>query len=174
MDIKYPLIGSITGLIVYTLFNAFLRDAKNACPENQLVYGRGIRITSVGAFIAAAFIGNEALQASPEQRVLAYIIATLLLGGSLCFMLETFLTRLTYDSAFVYTSSAWRGRRKIPYSAIAGFESFSQTFYENIFRTEGFGKLRISVFLKGADQFVKLLEEKASLAAKISDSQGAN
>jgi hypothetical protein len=173
METKYVLIGSIVSLIVYTLFNAFLRDARKTRPDNQLVYGLAIRIASASILVAGILIAYEALQASPEQRILAFVIATLLLGSSICFALETFLTRLTYDSAYVYTFSVWRGRRRIPYSAITGFEFFSQAFYEHVFRTDGFGRLRISVFLKGSDRFVKLLQERVS-TTKVGASRGAD
>ncbi len=70
--------------------------------------------------------------------------------------LEAFGVCITWDKENIYTKSPWRKRRTIPFYAVRSYD-FSATMQWYRIRTEGYGIIRLSQFLRGVPEFLEAL-----------------
>ncbi len=90
--------------------------------------------------------------------------ATGFVVGSGWLAVEVFSFRGPVTDTHLIVRSAWRGVRKLPWEEIDGY-SFSDVNQWHALHTRGFGKVRLSVLLKGLDQVAGKLEERLDAAS---------
>lgn len=151
----------ITGVIGAILTGAILswvsRGASNARTDGLLRYGGRMRAVAVGLLGIALFIGCAALNASPDQRVIAGIVGGGAIASGLWFVVEVFAFRGRMTETHLIVRSPWRGVREVPWEAIEGY-TFSETNQCHGLHARGYAKVRLSVFLEGVDQVAEQLE----------------
>lgn len=156
--------GVIGGLVAVAIISWLARDAATAQTDGLLCYGRKTRAIAVGLLLIALFIGYAALRASPDQRVIAAVVAVALLAGGIWFVVETFCFQARVTDTHLIVRSPWRGVREVPWEAVEGY-SFSEVNRWHVLHTRGYGKVRLSVLLEGVDQVAEKLGRHADVPA---------
>jgi hypothetical protein len=151
--------GAVAALITWLVLGYALRRARTPQPDRVVDYPRSLRIVALGCCGIAAFIGYAALHARPDQRHLAYSLATVLSGGSLWFLAETLVRRLDYDEARIRVRSPWRGLRQIPWPAVLGYR-YVEWAQSHVLETRTHGRVWLSEYSSGLAEFFETVRLK--------------
>ncbi len=165
--------GLIAGLVVY-LLSTFVKDQPEQIGTlHYVTYGPALKILSAAFFPISAFITYAALQASPDQVVLAAIIASLVWLGTLYVAYDFFFVRLSYDDEFIYHWTPIKRSRKIPWSAVKGvqYASFKQVF--NL-KTERYGTISVSPYADGCRALVEYAANLLGVDVPVSDTESGH
>jgi hypothetical protein len=155
MDFLRPLVaGLVAAGVVYLLSKAVRREAAQRDGRQSVEYGRGYRLLAAVAFPLSAFVTFAALQASPDQIILALIIASLFWIGTLYLTYEFFFVNLSYDDLFIYHQTPLRGKRQIPWDAVTDvhYSAFTHAFTVT---TDGYGNISVSPMADGSQAFIE-------------------
>ena len=148
----------LVGAVLSILLLAWaLRGRGAGRDEGQVRYGGRMRTLALLVLAIGLGIAYAALHASPDQRVTAFCVAGPLLAGAVWFVLEAFLVKASVSPTHLTHTSPWRGTRKIPWSAITGYE-FSPEMSWHVLRTTGYGKVRLSSYMSGVEQITDRLK----------------
>lgn len=150
MRLLLPIISGLTAaLVVYLLSKTVREGPKQRGSRNWVAYGPSYKILSVAFFPLSAFVAYAALQAAPDQKSLALVIAASFGAGTLYLAYEFFFVRLSYDDHFIYHWTPLRRQRQIPWSAVKDlhYSSLTQTFS---LKTDGLGDISVSPFADGS------------------------
>jgi len=154
MENLRPIFSGLAGAVISSMLVAWASRASSERSATGLIhYGWRIRCVAVLMMAIALFIGYAALHASPNQRLLAYGIGGVSLAFAGWFAVEVLFVRAQVSETHLCHWSPWRGRRSIPWSAITGY-AYSQANSWHVLSTEGYGRVRLSVFMTGVDQVV--------------------
>jgi hypothetical protein len=93
---------------------------------------------------------------APQEEAGIWILFTPFLLLGLILAAEAFFSRVTYDDACIYARSLWRGRRRIPWSAVERCD-YGQTNQWYRIHAGGHGVLRLSVMMWGLADFLRRL-----------------
>ena len=174
------ILSSIFGCVLATWWLVWLSKRANPQADIQngrsvLVYSRLVRICGLGALLVSAFLVFVVSQASKDQKIIAWIIGSIFGCSGIAVLLEFLMVRIEYDDNNIYTYSPWRKRRVIPWQAIASY-SYSEMNSWHVFKTTGYGRLRLSALLSGLGSFFDMLRHKCpklrGVADKIGERQG--
>ncbi len=145
--------SGVIGGILATLLMSWL--ATRVVPAARVRNGRHVVEYRLPAKIAgwfflalALFIAYAALNAFPEQRILAACVGGTLSLVGLYLFVEVHFVRVEFDDDYIYAFAPWRGRRVIPWSAVVG-HSYSAVNRWHILKTRGYGSIRLSDLLSG-------------------------
>jgi hypothetical protein len=155
MGLFLPVIsGLVAALVVYLLSNAVKGEPEQRGSRNWVEYGVGYKSLSLAFFPASAFVTYAALQASPDQKTLALIIAALFWAATLYLAYEFFFVHLSYNDEFVYHRTPLRGQRRIPWNAVndVRYSAATQSF---TLKTYGYGDVSISPYTNGSKALVQ-------------------
>jgi phosphate/sulfate permease len=155
LDVIQPLIGGlVAALVVYLLSRTARQESREEHGRHWVEYGKGYRLFAAMAFPFSAFVTYAALQASPDQIILALVIAALFWVGTLYLAYEFFFVYLSYDDQYIYHQTPLRGRRQIPWEVVTGisYSAFTQAF---TMTTNGYGNLSVSPMANGSQAFVE-------------------
>jgi hypothetical protein len=148
----------ITTLVLLTILRTVRRTPVEVDGKRVLEYDRPMKI--VAAVIGACGFGlcADALLAPTRDHTTAVaVVGFLLLTLSLC--LEFFGVRVEFDASSIRTRSPWRPDREIPWSAVERVW-FSQAMQWYIVRTNGFGRVRLHVYLNGVESLLREIEAR--------------
>lgn len=159
MDSFRPIITGLLGALIAHCLIYWVRSASADAGDGILRYGWRSRVVALLILATALFIGYAAIHASASQRFLAYLIG----GGSVAFavwlLLEMLFTGARVTRSHLEVWSLWRGRRRIPWSAVTSYE-YSSAMGWHVLDTSGYGTVRLSVLLSGVDQIGEHLEHR--------------
>ncbi|MCE7987881.1 MAG: hypothetical protein DYG89_42495 [Caldilinea sp. CFX5] len=157
-------IAQILGAVVMGLFMAWLLrsvspKAGMEAGKHVLSYGRSMKLLGVGGVILWVSLILLMVSTATEEILMPLIIFAAFALLSLYLTLEAYSVRVLYDEAFIYYYSFWRKERKIGWYDIKAitFSSFSQYF---ICETTFDGKLRLSLYLSGVQEFLQEAERR--------------
>jgi hypothetical protein len=152
MESLRPLLSGLVGAVVAGLLMAWVaRGREKEALVGKVHYGRRVKVLSLVMLAIGTFIAYAAFHASPNQRVIAFFVATPLFSGSVWFVLEAFFVTATVSATHLTHRSPWRGTRRVPWSNVAGYE-FSSLSSSHVLTTKGHGKVRLSTYMSGVDQ----------------------
>jgi len=163
MDLKTILPGVAGAMGASVAMSLILRSIR---PGAELVdgahvmrYGRSLKLLTVGFWVCyvGAFVG--AFFARPDGRLPLLITISSFLLMILVFHIEMFNVRVVYDETGVRTFSPWRRRRVIPWSAFRRVY-FSAPLKWYVVETDGYGCVRLHVFLSGVETFLDEIERR--------------
>lgn len=165
MEYLRPLLSGLIGVVITGLLLRWVsRESEEALPPGAVRYGRRMKSISLFMLAIGSFIAYAALNASPDQRGTAFLVATPLVLSSVWFVLEVFLVSAEVTNETLIHTSPWRGTRKIPWSAIIGY-SYSSAMSWHVLETEGYGTVRLSVYMSSVDQVAEQLALQSSYDA---------
>ncbi len=144
--------GLVAALVVYLLSRAVRGIGKQRGSRYWVEYNTGYKILSAAFFPLSTFVTYAALQASPDQKTLALVIALSFWLGTLYLAYEFFLVHLSYDDELIYHQT-WR-RRRIPWSALKAvrYSPLTQAF---TLKTDGYGDISISPMADGSHALIE-------------------
>ena len=100
-----------------------------------------------------------ARQASDDQFVIACCVVSGFVATTLILLLEIYFVKILFDDEFIYTFSAWRPARKIPWTDVSGY-AYSHFNKWHILQTTAHGRIRLSILLSGLGTFAQELEKR--------------
>jgi hypothetical protein len=156
-SLRPVLAGAVGALAAVLVFAWALRARRADHGEGLVRYGGRIRAVALFVLAIGLAIAYAALHASPDQRMVAFCVAGLLLAGAVWFVLETFFVRAIVSAAHLTHTSPWRGTRRILWSAITRHQ-FSPEMSWHVLETTGYGKVRLSSYMSGVDQIIDRLK----------------
>ncbi len=136
-----------------------VRGKQKPLPAGTVCYGPRVKGVSLFMLAVGCFIAYAAWHASASQRWIAFLVAAPLLAGSIWFVLEAFLVSARVSKSELVHRSPWRGTRRIPWSAVTGYE-FSAALGCHVLETREYGVVRLSVYLSGLDQVAAQLSHE--------------
>lgn len=153
------LIGLVLGgLVLFLLLRTVRKDARLSKPKNVWIvdYGWPVRLLGITALLMG--IGFVFLAIISRGSSLYLKILFGVGSGAVCLylFLETTLTRIEFDSAFIYTMSPWRGKRQIPWKDIVSC-TYSDIHMSYKITTNQHGSLSVSRFRSGIGTFLEEL-----------------
>jgi hypothetical protein len=146
--------GLVAGLVVYLLSKTVRSDPQSRENRYWVEYGPGYKILAGVFFPLSAFVTYAALQASPDQTMLALVIAGCFWLGTLYLAYEFFFVHLSYDDEFIYHQTPLRRARKIPWRAVKHmrYSPLTQAFS---LITDGYGRVTISPMADGSRALIE-------------------
>lgn len=145
-----PLVsGLAAGLIAYALSKTVRGKSEQRAGRQWVEYGAAYKALGVVFFPLAAFVSYAASQASPDQAVLAGLIACIFWLGTAYLTFEFFFVKLSYDDKYIYHwTPLWRRPRKVPWSTVieVRYSPVTQTF---TVVTDGYGTVPVSPLANG-------------------------
>lgn len=156
--------GALTVIITGYLLYLLGRDAGKSAGKGQLRYGPWLAMTGVltGAFFLA--IGYLVYRHEGLSEPFALLVFSGFLIMSLALIAEALFVRIRYDERGIYTNSPWRRSREIPWHAVNG-HSYSEVNRWHILETRAYGRIRLSIYLRGLPDFFEELKERSGLVA---------
>ena len=162
MENLRPLLSGLIGAVIAGLLLRWVsRESGKALPSGTVRYGGRMRATSLFLLAIGSFIAYAAAHASPSQRWIAFLVAAPLFAGSVWFVMEAFLVSAKVTKENLEHRSPWRGTRTIPWSRITGY-SYSHAMGWHVLEAEGYGAVRLSVYMSGVDQVAEQLASQQS------------
>ena len=157
-----PIISGVIGAIVSVVLLAWVvKDSSSPSAAGAARYGWRARALIIGTSFLGLFIFYVALQASKDQRAIAWALAVISLAFAILAPLEVFVTRFVVRPDGLQIRSAWRGTRLIPWHAI-GRCHYRPAMEVHEVATSGFGKLYISKYLVGLDQLLAAIRHRGN------------
>jgi hypothetical protein len=157
-----PLISGVVGAVVSVALLAWaIKDSHSPSIAGAARYGWRARALVLGASILGLFIFYVAMQASKDQRAIAWTLAGISLAFAILAPLEVFVTRFVAQVDGLQIRSAWRGTRLIPWQAL-GQCHYRPALEAHEVVTRGFGKLYISKYLVGLDQLLAAIRHRGN------------
>ena len=152
-----PVLSGLVGGALLALLSWFIvrtsRRPQRVGNRSVLLYGTVPRVfvLALGAALPILVI-HAYFQGRAGTDVIAFtlVLDALFLGYMVP---ELFLTRIEFDDDNIYTFSAWRKPRVIPWSSITG-TSYSAFMYWHTLTTSGFGSVRVHDWLEGASNLL--------------------
>ena len=150
--------GVAAALVVYWLLTTVRGAPEQHGSRRRVAYGTAYKLLTAAFFPLSAFVLYAALQASPDQKTLALVIAGSFWLMTLYLAYEVFFVRLSYDDEFIYHQTPLRGQRHIPWQAVngLGYSPLTQAF---TLYTDGLGSVPFSPY---ADGHLALIEQAAA------------
>lgn len=163
-DHHYTAISGLLGVVLATALLTWIvsRTDKNAAvagDKKLLRYGTSMRMVGWILVAACLFFICAGYHASADQFTTACCVVAGFIVTTLILLLEIYFVRILFDDEFIYTYSAWRPARKIPWSAISGY-AYSHFNKWHIMETNGHGRIRLSILLSGLGTFAQELEKR--------------
>ncbi|RYD68612.1 MAG: hypothetical protein EOP83_00535 [Verrucomicrobiaceae bacterium] len=157
------IVNSLTFILVPAAIAAFVRAANKPARVSEgvkwLEYGLAMKAFSILSGIIPVMITISLVFSEPEDPVGAIVCLVLFGGLTLSLLLESFLVRIGFDEEWIYTRSAWRKERKIPWSE-TGSPSYADTLRWWRIPTRSQGVIRLHDFISGKDSFFEMLERQ--------------
>jgi len=149
----------VTTIVLLIILRAVRPTAVEVDGKRVLEYGRPMKIIAAVLGSCGAGLCAAALLAPTKDRTIAVamVLGFLLLTLPLC--LEFFGVRVEFDAASIRTRSPWRRNREIPWSAVNRVW-FSQALQWYVVKTDGFGRVRLHVYLNGVESLLSELEAR--------------
>ncbi len=156
------LTSALAALAAGTVLYLFSRDAGKPVKKGVLSYGPALSV--VGMLGASIFlvVGYFTYLSEGFHDPVPFVILLILLLLCLAVVLEGTLVRLRYDDLGIHTSSPWRRSRTIPWYAITGYR-WSGINKWHILETREYGRVRLSIYLRGLTDFFKVLRQRAGV-----------
>lgn len=169
MQVLGPIFAGLIAALVVYLLSTFVKDQPKKIGDRQYVtYSPALKILCAAFFPISAFVTYAALQASPDQAIIAGIMALLFWLGTLYVAYDFFFVRLSYDDSFLYHWSPLKRGRKVPWSAVKDvqYASGKQVFY---LKTEGYGTISVAPFANGSRALVEYAANKLGIPVPFTD-----
>ena len=147
----------ITLSVLRSLEKSAQEESLRHAGDRTVAYTR--RMKMLGMVGCALFLGVGlffALTAPPAERWLAASCFGVMFLLPLALALEAYVTRITYDELGIRTRSAWRPPRFIPFTEIESCD-FSLTNRWYRIRTRHYGIIRLSIYMRGVADLLRLL-----------------
>lgn len=136
-----------------------LTPARRIGNRSILAYPTGMRvfgiILALPVFLFSGFLAFGSVSGYwPLRAIILFRILTPLLFSALALylVLEPLLSRVEFDSEYIYTFSPWRGTRTIPWNRVSSCR-YSNINQWHVLETDCYGKIRLSGFLCGLADF---------------------
>lgn len=160
VNIIEQILGAVLlGLFMTWLLRSVSPKAKVEAGKHVLSYGRSMKLVGVGGLIFWISLILLMVTTATEAILMPLVIFGALTLLSLYLTLEAYFVRVRYDEASIYCYSPWRKERKIAWYDIKviKFSSFRQYF---ICETTFNGKIRLSLYLSGVQEFLQEAERR--------------
>jgi hypothetical protein len=172
-----PLLDIIAGAIALGTLLLSLRQPRSeqdptSAERRELKYGDGPKalIIVLGTLVPATVLylySTGRIDMNVALLCLALDVFVVGYAGP-----EFFRTRIEFDSDHVYTYSAWRKPRVIPWSVIMACK-YSPLKHWHVFDTFGYGSLRVSDFMEGTSEFVAQFKKRGQECIDFSQARSA-
>lgn len=149
--------ANVSVAAVNSLLRSALKESVRRTGDRMVAHTTGFKVLAVVLFalFAAALVASLVF-APPELRwptALAFGFFVLL---GLALAAEAFVTRVTYDDEFIWTRSAWRRPRRIPWSAVERSD-YGETNHWYRVHAGRHGIVRLSILMWGVVEFLQHL-----------------
>jgi hypothetical protein len=136
-------------------------DKKAVFINDKKILRYGTRVRILGWAIAAFTLPllYALHKSSTYQSTAAICVGTGYVMLASFLLLEFHFVGVLFDSEFIYTFSAWRPARKIPWTDISGY-TYSNFNKWHILHTTPPGNIRLSILLSGLGCFAQELKKR--------------
>jgi len=114
------------------------------------------------ALVAWFVIVTLAVNSADSKRGVALTIGGALGLPCIYLFLETHFSRIRFDTAFIYASSPWRGKRQVPWQEITGCD-YSPMNFSWSFRTAKHGIVTVSRYRSGVEQLLDQFQKSTGI-----------
>jgi len=164
MDLLIENLGKIlTSIFITVAFALLLRSVKGKTKTenniNWLSYGAGLKLLAIVSLaIAGGLLALPLLLEVPhgDKKILYAMVVAFGIAGAVLGV-ETFVSRIGYDSSQIYVQSAWRGNRVVPWSDIVTF-SVPGSSGGCVIHSNYHGKIEVNRFMSGLPELVAVLD----------------
>jgi len=154
------IVNSLIFILVPAALAMFVRAADKPARVSEgvqwLEYSVAMKVFSVVSGVIPALAAFSLVFSKPEDPSGALSCVVLFGILTMVALLESFLVRIGFDEEYIYTRSAWRKSRKIPWLE-TGMPSRSNLFQWWCLPTKHQGVIRISDFIAGKGDFFAML-----------------
>lgn len=160
-----PIISGVIGAAISVALLAWaVKDSSSPSAAGVAHYGWRTKVLVIGVSFLCLFIFYVAMQASKDQRAIAWTLAAISLAFAILAPLEAFVTRFVAQADGLHVRSAWRGTRLIPWQSVGRYRYRAALEVHEV-STSGFGKLYISKYLVGLDQLLAAIRHRGNTRA---------
>jgi hypothetical protein len=154
--------GLVAALVVYVLSRFVRREPNRRGSRHWVEYGAAYKLLSAAFFPLSAFVTYAALQASPDQKTIAGLIAIGFWIGTMYLAYEFFFVNLSYDDDFIYHQTPLRGQREIPWNSLNDVR-YSPTMQSFTLVTDGYGNISVSPFANGSQALIERVSKQIEI-----------
>ena len=147
----------ITGFAVAAGMALLLASVKSKPDhlDGKKVMSYGVPLKIFSAITIVAFIGVSlaASQAKSREMVMTLISTVVFFLASISLIMEFFIVEISYNDDNIFTKSAWRKSRIIPWTDVKDIV-YSRSMQWHVISTYNNGSIRIHDFLGGKVEFL--------------------
>jgi hypothetical protein len=140
--------GTLAALLMSWLAMRVARAARSRSGRYVVEYRLPVRLVAWFCLAIGLFAAYAASRASPNQRIVAACVSSVMLLAGIGVFLDFHLVHVEFDDEFIYTFSPWRKPRVIPWSAVVDYR-YSALNRWHILKTRNYGSIRLSELLSG-------------------------
>jgi hypothetical protein len=150
------IIGGLAGIGFLVWMLQWVRCEPRQENNNSILeYCKAFKILAIVFWLILIAAAIAALYAPASQKLAAYGVVGAFSIAIAAIHLETFGVAIRFNDEGLYLSSPWRRNRMIPWNAILNVR-YSHSMQWFVCNTDGYGKIRLSIFLSG---LLALLDE---------------
>ncbi len=144
-------------VMLWVLFRSARRGTRRIKGKGKVVYPRSMRALVRSGWVIAVVLPLIAFHHGELTGKKTLVLAICGLGALvLPLHLEVFRFEVSWDGYWIYTSSPWRRRRRIPFSTVTGCD-YSHTLQSYRIFTRKSGTIFISAYTSGIPELLELL-----------------